>query len=379
MPQSYLIRGAYTTPPNVASAVPVVKVANKFTAVALTANELTYLNRNLWTAAQVDRETVLPYRRDIPLLRSITSISRVENLVAGIVYPPADYSVVAGNLRINVGGSIPMLAAAWPNTASGNPTWAAQSIKKDGSPIRLEWDYFPNQLEVTYAPSATLAMLANPSPLPRLASFVKRGLDVGITFVGDSITVGGDASITFGWQPLQQQWAKLVAGYLTTLSPAVVYRNVATGGMTAAFGADQNQTDLQVATDVLVIAYGMNDQAGRMTKATLKSHYNTMIARTKAYNANAEFVFVSGMRPQLEWAYSYAYLMDVYREAMIELVAELAAAGTYAVLVDVTSEWDRAMTRKVFADITTNGVNHPNDFGHVLYAQTILSRLGFLG
>jgi|SRR5215831_18703072 len=37
--------------------------------------------------------------------------------------------------------------------------------------------------------------------------------------------------------------------------------------------------------------------------------------------------------------------------------------------------WQTLLQRKTFYDITGNGVNHPNDFSHMLYAQTILGLL----
>ena len=43
------------------------------------------------------------------------------------------------------------------------------------------------------------------------------------------------------------------------------------------------------------------------------------------------------------------------------------------VIADMTSMWRDLLKRKKFADITGNGVNHPNDFGHRTYAQIILT------
>ena len=41
----------------------------------------------------------------------------------------------------------------------------------------------------------------------------------------------------------------------------------------------------------------------------------------------------------------------------------------------MTSMWDALLKRKSFYDLTGNGVNHPNDFGHMVYAQTLLALL----
>ena len=41
----------------------------------------------------------------------------------------------------------------------------------------------------------------------------------------------------------------------------------------------------------------------------------------------------------------------------------------------MTSVWGEMFKRKSFHDLTGNGINHPNDFGHRLYAQVILALL----
>lgn len=359
-----------------ADPTPVAHEPALFQTINLTADETTFLQNSIWNGAQVYRETVLPFRNDAPLMRDIVSISKVENVTTGVVYSPSDYSVV--NNKLHLQGAIPMLPAAWPNTRIPGSAYASISYKKDGSELRLEWDYFPNQLEVTYQAASSMVPLANESPLPRLTRLIRSQQRATITFVGDSITVGGDSSELLNMNPHQKPWAKLITGYMTKLNPNVLYRNVATGGMDAGYGADQSHTDLQHATDVLVIAYGMNDQAGQRSKQWLKDQYMTMINRVKVYNPNLEVLLVSGFRPETQWMMSFDWWMTDYRAGMIELARDLTAAGTTTVVADVTSEMDRVLQRKIFSDITSNGVNHPNDFGHIVYAQTILHRLGLL-
>jgi hypothetical protein len=59
----------------------------------------------------------------------------------------------------------------------------------------------------------------------------------------------------------------------------------------------------------------------------------------------------------------------LYRDALKKL------CGPDIVLADMTSMWDALLKRKSFYDLTGNGVNHPNDFGHMVYAQTLLALL----
>ena len=37
--------------------------------------------------------------------------------------------------------------------------------------------------------------------------------------------------------------------------------------------------------------------------------------------------------------------------------------------------WAELLKRKTFYDLTGNGLNHPNDFGHCVYAETLLALL----
>jgi hypothetical protein len=41
-------------------------------------------------------------------------------------------------------------------------------------------------------------------------------------------------------------------------------------------------------------------------------------------------------------------------------------------LVDMTAVWEEQLQAKEMFDLTGNGLNHPNDFGHRLYAQGVL-------
>ena len=44
-------------------------------------------------------------------------------------------------------------------------------------------------------------------------------------------------------------------------------------------------------------------------------------------------------------------------------------------MADLTTLWGELLERKRDCDLTGNGVNHPNDFGHRVYAQAILGLL----
>ena len=46
------------------------------------------------------------------------------------------------------------------------------------------------------------------------------------------------------------------------------------------------------------------------------------------------------------------------------------------ILADITTLWEKLLTRKNFADLSGNNVNHPNDFGHRLYTEVLFTIFG---
>jgi acyl-CoA thioesterase-1 len=62
-------------------------------------------------------------------------------------------------------------------------------------------------------------------------------------------------------------------------------------------------------------------------------------------------------------------LFPQYRDALARL------CGPGIALADLTSVWAELLEHKQAWDLTGNGVNHPNDFGHRVYAQVLSSLL----
>ena len=75
------------------------------------------------------------------------------------------------------------------------------------------------------------------------------------------------------------------------------------------------------------------------------------------------------MLPHREWDYPVMERFESYRDALAEL------CGDGVALEDLTGLWAALLASKSVDDLSGNGVNHPNDFGHRLYAQTILALL----
>ena len=78
------------------------------------------------------------------------------------------------------------------------------------------------------------------------------------------------------------------------------------------------------------------------------------------------------MRGNPDWKYTPLLHSILLRDA-VRQYADNAPPDTAA--VDVFQLWEFMLHGKRFHDLTGNGVNHPNDFGHRIYAAALLNFL----
>lgn len=94
-----------------------------------------------------------------------------------------------------------------------------------------------------------------------------------------------------------------------------------------------------------------------------------MIDTVRKTAPNADFILIATMTANPDWPESKATLCRQYRDALFRL------AGPGVAVADEFSMWQGLVNRKKFLDLTANGINHPNDFGHWVYAQVVLKLL----
>ena len=83
----------------------------------------------------------------------------------------------------------------------------------------------------------------------------------------------------------------------------------------------------------------------------------------------SEFILVASMLGNRDWTRLKHDVFPQYRDALKSLRKPGIA------LADLTAIWTEVLELKKDWDQTGNGVNHPNDFGHRIYAQVILELL----
>jgi acyl-CoA thioesterase-1 len=205
--------------------------------------------------------------------------------------------------------------------------------------------------------------------LPRTVGKLKAKQPLSIALLGDSISTGCNAS---GWAkvaPFQPPYQDLLAlGLEAAYGSKITLKNYAVGGTGTAWGLANAGQVLQADPDLVILAFGMNDAAG-LPAAQYQANVKGMIGAVRKARPQCEFILVATMLGNKDWTTLHPELFPQYRDALAEL------CGRGVALADMTSIWAELLKQKKDCDMTGNGVNHPNDFGHRVYAQVLYTLL----
>lgn len=209
----------------------------------------------------------------------------------------------------------------------------------------------------------------DPNALPRCISRLTKREPLSIVTLGDSISAGANASSGYDTAPYQPAYPELVRrGLAEHYGSEVTMKNLSVGGKDTAWGLTQVDAVVAEKPQLVILAFGMNDSAGR-SAADYKSLTKQTIDAIQKQLPECEFILVATMLGNRDWIRLKHELFPEYRDALESL------CGPGIVLADLTTIWTGFLELKNDWDQTGNGVNHPNDFGHRVYAQTILSLL----
>lgn len=215
----------------------------------------------------------------------------------------------------------------------------------------------------------------DPGSLPRTTALLTNGEPVTIVVLGDSISEGYDASGFHRVRPFQPGYTGLVVEGLRERSrSAVRLHNLAVAGSTAADGVWR--TDAAIAAgplaeegpDLVIVAFGMND-ACYADGGEFAANVGAILDRVRRTRPGVEFLLVSPMLPTSACTWVEPERFARYAEALRRMT------GPGVALADVTWLWARLLERKDQFSLSGNGLNHPNDYGHRLYAQAVLDRI----
>ena len=229
------------------------------------------------------------------------------------------------------------------------------------------------QTVVTYTHQAGVWAGAVPSfagvQLPRTLKKLTERQPLTIALLGDSISTGCNASDWAKVAPFQPAYQDLLVLNLESVYGAkVTLKNFAVGGTDTAWGLATIGQVIEVQPDLVILAFGMNDAAGRSAK-DYQQNIQGMVDAIRKVRSDSESILVATMLGNQNWTALRHELFPQYRAAL----ARLCQPGI--ALADLTSIWTELLKHKQDWDLTGNGVNHPNDFGHRLYAQVLSALL----
>ena len=264
---------------------------------------------------------------------------------------------------------------AWGDTAGGwneADPWDALGRARMGEALFCVSEfYYGKQIAVTYEYQyedwqASVTEYQG-DRLPKTRAKLESGEDLKITFYGDSIFVGCDASKFYSRAPMQEYFFNLVKKVLQEkYESKIVLRNPSKGGMDSAWGA-QNAASLvaEKSPDLVVIGFGMNDggKTGEMVAANIREIMDTI----RNSNPDCEFIIVTPMVANA--ASGYLSTQGQFSAAL----APLAGEGT--AFVDMFAVHSDILKVKDFSATSGNHVNHPNDWLIRVYAMNLISCL----
>lgn len=205
--------------------------------------------------------------------------------------------------------------------------------------------------------------------LPRTISKLREQKPVSIVLMGDSISTGCNASGWAGAAPFQPAFLELLQQHLEhQYQTKVKVTNPSVGGKDTRWALTEVDQVVAPQPDLVIIAFGMNDSAGRSAKE-YQANTKALMEEVRKKLPDAEFILVAPMLGNRDWVRLKHELFPQYRDALAEL------CGSGIALADMTSIWTEFLKQKQDWDLTGNGVNHPNDFGHRVYAQVLSALL----
>ena len=192
-----------------------------------------------------------------------------------------------------------------------------------------------------------------------------------VVMLGDSISTGLDASAGVDVAPRQPGYPTLVVNALeTTFGSKCTLINLAKIGMDAAWGLNQVPAVLEAKPDLLLLAFGMNDASGRRKPEEFARITQEIIKAVHAGQPTCTVILISPMTANREWTGATPELYPQYATALEKLAAPNVAVA------NVTATWTAIAERKRYLDLSGNGLNHPNDYGHRIYEDVILRTIG---
>ncbi len=330
-----------------------------------------------------------------PLLYPATKIHKVTSYDHKITYVEGqDYTYDKENnlLRRTANSRMPVTAVGDWYTSTPTPF---PYIKEEGKYLFFsEGNTISNkQVSITYEHEQNAAeQWALPATrkeeFARLHEKLKSKQNVQVLYYGDSVVYGANASGQVNCGLQAPAYTGMISEYMRKkFGVQVTEQNAATGGTRSdqatqyfpnyVTGLNGDGTTYQgdavtVTPDLIVLGYGLNDSAQGRTPAQYVESIDTLVHKARQKWPNAAILVAS---PTLGNPEVFIYKDDDAQEkALVNWYNDTASQYGGVAVAQVTKMHSQLYRKKGgrYRDITGNNVNHPNDTGTRLIAQTCL-------
>ncbi len=272
-------------------------------------------------------------------------------------------------LRLTSGSRIRAYSEAELRRPAGSQAYALTHRDGNGEILfgpELEWAEM--QLCVTYTTryaTVDTPRVVDLEQLSRIRSRLRAGTACTLVVLGDSISYGHNASGLYSRPPFQPPYPGLVAKALRErYASEVQLVNLSVSGTNTEWGITRAADVVAERPDLVILAFGMNDSV-----SVSAEQYQRNMARIRSLIRESapecDFILVAPMLGNPDWTTLNHEVFPQYRDALSALCEPGSA------LADLTRVWTGMLRQKNYLDLTGNGVNHPNDFGHRVYAREV--------
>lgn len=341
------------------------------------------LLRPFWQGDTVEGESLL-FIKDpetgiakASVLFPVSKVLSVRNSAGTITYEEGrDYHWHSGSREFTLTADSRIISRTPADLRRPEGTQKYRLTHRDGDGeifFGAKLEYHDMQTCITYRHKAEAWNAVTPKfdrqSLPRTIGRLEAQKSVSIVLIGDSISSGCNASGWAGEAPYQPSFPGLLQQHLEArYQTDVKVTNPSVSGKDTRWVLSAIDKVVEPKPDLVIVAFGMNDAAGRSAKE-YQANTKAVIAKIRESLPEAEFILVASMLGNRDWVRLKHELFPQYRDALSELCEPGIA------LADMTSIWTEFLKRKRDWDLTGNGVNHPNDFGHRVYAQVLSTLL----
>lgn len=311
------------------------------------------------------------------LMTKPVKILKASNLDGKIQYKEGvDFEVIPGTAKVRLlkKSKIPYFTEDMLYPPKGKPRGIPGKVNSDRNMFWCRDSFQPSyQIRFTYTHNDK--ELPRPGEIlgkmPKTFEKIRNGKPIVFAVYGDSISQGYNASKFMKFAPFEPMHYERFAAYLEKKTGAAVkWYNRSQGGRTAGW-ANLNLEKLFAdvpAPDFIFVAWGMNDITAKLPVETFVKYLRKQMDLFKAKYPETEFVVMTTMYANKEWSLTNIPEFEVYRKEVLKL-----ADDNGILIVDQTKIWEELLKRKDFMSLSGNGLNHPNDFGHRVYADVMIN------